>query len=175
MRSAFQGDPRFSPVALRLRAAANDGNLYSSFVSRRRPMFGSTFGRDLCAPLAIVALVQALTLPVFADGKLLGKPTHREDAAAMLSSLAGRDHVVLTGVCLRDASADRSASEVDQTRVSMSPLSAAEIAWYVATGEPGPCPHGSSPRPRAFSSAWGGPRGRRGFPGRDAGVLTGTS
>ena len=92
--------------------------------------------KAFAVPAANSELVLAADTVVLVDGKLLGKPTHREDAAAMLSSLAGRDHVVLTGVCLRDASADRSASEVDQTRVSMSPLSAAEIAWYVATGEP---------------------------------------
>ena len=91
--------------------------------------------KAIAVPASDNDLVLAADTVVLLDGKLLGKPANRADAAAMLRSLAGRDHIVLTGVCLRDPSAGKSASEVDQTRVSMGPLSEAEIAWYVATGE----------------------------------------
>jgi len=92
--------------------------------------------KAFAVPTSDSDLVLAADTVVLLDSELLGKPGNRADAAAMLRSLAGREHVVLTGVCLRDASAGKSASEVDRTRVAMGPLSEAEIAWYVATGEP---------------------------------------
>jgi septum formation protein len=52
----------------------------------------------------------------------------------MLRTLSGRSHEVVTGVCLSDGAASRSA--VETTVVTFAPLSPAEIAWYVATGEP---------------------------------------
>ena len=52
----------------------------------------------------------------------------------MLRSLAGREHEVLTGVCLlRDGYRD---TRVAATRVGFLPMTDAEIAWYVASGEP---------------------------------------
>ena len=39
------------------------------------------------------------------DGAVLGKPRNREDAMQMLASLADREHAVLSGVCLLQASA----------------------------------------------------------------------
>jgi septum formation protein len=58
----------------------------------------------------------------------------------MLAAIAGRRHTVLTGVALlRPAAGGRPAAEVSEvadSRVWMAPMSAGEIAWYVATGEP---------------------------------------
>ena len=53
----------------------------------------------------------------------------------MLAELAGRDHLVMTGVAVRDTAAGRTAAAVETTRVTVGPLSAARIARYVATGE----------------------------------------
>ena len=52
----------------------------------------------------------------------------------MLRLLCGREHEVLTGVALREDG--RIVSAVEATRVHVLPLSAAEIDWYVASGEP---------------------------------------
>ena len=71
---------------------------------------------------------------VVADGRVLGKPADAEDAGNMLRMLSGRDHDVLTGVAL--CVDQREASEVACTRVRFLQLSPAEIAWYVASGEP---------------------------------------
>jgi septum formation protein len=81
------------------------------------------------------------TLPVLAadtivvcDGAILGKPGSDEAAAAMLRRLSGRTHEVVSGVCLmRDGI---SWSGVERTAVTFAELSEAEVAWYVATGEP---------------------------------------
>ena len=74
------------------------------------------------------------------EPQLLGKPGGPEEAEAMLARLAGREHVVFTGVALL-AAADgvggpRRAAAVEESRVRLAPLGPAEIAWYVATGEP---------------------------------------
>lgn len=73
------------------------------------------------------------TLVVVGD-KVLGKPTTHDDAALMLRSLSGREHEVVTGVCL--AVGARLFSGVESTRVAFAPMSDAEIAWYVSTREP---------------------------------------
>ncbi len=71
---------------------------------------------------------------VVLDGEVLGKPGDDEEAARMLRRLAGRTHLVLTGVVLRHG--DREVREVASTRVRFLPLGESEIAWYVASGEP---------------------------------------
>ena len=71
---------------------------------------------------------------VVCGGELLGKPADRPDAERMLRLLAGRTHEVLTGVCLLIA--DRSITRVERSQVRMSPMTGAEIAWYINSGEP---------------------------------------
>jgi septum formation protein len=80
------------------------------------------------------AIVLGADTVVVADDRILGKPRDAVDAARMLSLLAGREHEVLTGVCL--VTADAAIVEVERSRVWFSPLNAEEIAWYVASGEP---------------------------------------
>ncbi|RPH64692.1 MAG: septum formation inhibitor Maf [Acidobacteria bacterium] len=71
---------------------------------------------------------------VLADGRLLEKPADDHEAADMLRLLSGRTHEVLTGVAVRFR--DQQREHVERTRVRMARLGEAEIAWYVATGEP---------------------------------------
>jgi septum formation protein len=71
---------------------------------------------------------------VVVEGLVLGKPVDDDDAAAMLRRLSGREHVVVTGVAVRDG--DRTLLEVSRTCVWFVPLSPGEIAWYVQSGEP---------------------------------------
>ncbi len=82
------------------------------------------------------ALVLAADTVVVLDGAMLGKPRDAADARRMLAAIAGREHTVLTGVSLLDASAARQQSLVEESRVRMAPLAGAEIERYVATGEP---------------------------------------
>lgn len=81
-------------------------------------------------------LVLAADTVVVLDQELLGKPADEADAARMLSRLAGREHVVLTGVCLLCGSTQHEVSTVEQSRVRMAAISPEEIGWYVRTGEP---------------------------------------
>ncbi len=80
-----------------------------------------------------VVVVAADTV-VVVDGEILGKPAGEAEAAAMLRRLAGREHVVYTGVAVRD---DRggSGAGVESTTVRFRGLSDDEIDAYVATGE----------------------------------------
>lgn len=78
--------------------------------------------------------VLAADTEVIADGRILGKPGSPQDARAMLAGLAGRLHEVVTGVCLVSAGVVRSG--VERSTVRLAPMTEAERAWYVATGEP---------------------------------------
>lgn len=68
------------------------------------------------------------------EGKILGKPSSAEEAAAMLRALSGRWHRVYTGFCLR--APERALCGFSRTSVRFYPLSDEEISRYVATGEP---------------------------------------
>ena len=68
------------------------------------------------------------------DGQILAKPEDAADAARMLRLLSGRTHRVITGVAVVTARGAHVAAEV--TGVKFLTLSEAEIAAYVATGEP---------------------------------------
>ena len=95
--------------------------------------------RIACAKAAAVGAPEALPILaadtlVVCQGRILGKPSSPEDAAGMLRLLSGRSHEVVTGVCLVKDGVARSA--VERTAVTFAPMTDAEIAWYVATGEP---------------------------------------
>lgn len=99
--------------------------------------------------------VLAADTVVFVNGEILGKPADAPDPAAdavrMLRLLSGREHKVITGVCLLDSGQwsvasgqtklARRPSTVDfvaaeTTRVWMDALSEEDIRAYIATGEP---------------------------------------
>jgi septum formation protein len=71
---------------------------------------------------------------VVVDGRILEKPHSPAEAESMLRLLHGRDHFVLTGVCLRHRG--RCWTAVESTRVWFIPLREEEIAAYARSGEP---------------------------------------
>ncbi len=70
------------------------------------------------------------------DGTPLGKPADAADAARMLALLSGRSHRVHTAYALALPGRDAWVEECETTHVRFFPLTRAEIAEYVATGEP---------------------------------------
>jgi septum formation protein len=79
------------------------------------------------------AIVIGADTAVVVDGAILGKPIDDADAARMLKRLSGRTHDVLTGVSVRLGTHEL--SRVETTRVEFAPLTDADIAWYVSSGE----------------------------------------
>jgi len=71
---------------------------------------------------------------VVVDEEILGKPADGAQAAQMLRRLSGREHLVVTGICLKAASAR--VVDAESTRVRLVQLSEQEIQGYVASGEP---------------------------------------
>ena len=90
--------------------------------------------RAVAAKLGETVPVVAADTIVVIDDAILGKPKDTLEAEAMLASLTGRSHEVLTGVAVRYQG--REIARVCATKVFFRSLTEAEIAAYVATGEP---------------------------------------
>ncbi|MCL1848123.1 MAG: Maf family protein [Clostridiales bacterium] len=73
---------------------------------------------------------------VLIDGSILGKPKDKDDARRMLGLLSGREHTVITGLCLTKGDADRTVSAYEETMVWFMPLSDDQIKAYIDSGEP---------------------------------------
>lgn len=80
--------------------------------------------------------VLASDTTVLLDARSLAKPRDLAEAEAMLRTLRGREHVVATGVALADVDPESIVSATSATRVLMRDYGDAEIAAYVATGDP---------------------------------------
>jgi nucleoside triphosphate pyrophosphatase len=90
--------------------------------------------RAIARRRATPAVVLGADTAVVVGGEILGKPRDRDDAARMLALLSGRVHDVLTAVVVIGSGVER--AEIARTSVSFVPLSPADIAWYVESGEP---------------------------------------
>jgi len=80
------------------------------------------------------ALVIAADTTVALDGKSLGKPSGVGEAHAMLRALRGRSHQVYSGLTV--TLGGRTLTELAESVVWMRNYSNAEIARYVASGDP---------------------------------------
>ncbi|MGS0765277.1 Maf family protein [Syntrophomonas curvata] len=80
------------------------------------------------------SIVIAADTIVVLDGQIMGKPFNEDDARHKLSRLSGRQHEVITAVCVRIGE-EVCEVEDETTRVFFRPLSVQEIAAYVASGE----------------------------------------
>ena len=72
---------------------------------------------------------------VVCEQAILGKPADREAAVAMLGSLSGQGHRVMTAVALVDATGEEH-SRLSVSQVRFRELGAAEIDAYWRSGEP---------------------------------------
>ena len=70
---------------------------------------------------------------VVLEGRVYGKPAHATDAEAMLEALGGRTHEVVSALCLVTPGWEELHHEV--TRVTFRPLTARDLALYVASAE----------------------------------------
>ena len=102
-------------------------------------------GREVVGRLASTGngrrtLVVSADTVVVLDNAILEKPADEAHAVAMVSSLGGRSHNVVTGVCLfvldEAGALVEEESFAEQTKVTFATLSDALVRAYVATGEP---------------------------------------
>jgi septum formation protein len=82
------------------------------------------------------ALVLAGDTVVVRGGGILGKPATAGEAEAMLVSLAGRTHSVVSGIALVDPRNGRVHQRVETARVHFRDFDTDTARAYVATGEP---------------------------------------
>ena len=84
------------------------------------------------------AAVLGAATAVIADGRLLGTPVDADEARRMLRMLSGREHTVMTAVCLTYVADDARQwrTRVERTVIELASLSEAEVDWYVQSGEP---------------------------------------
>lgn len=71
---------------------------------------------------------------VWLDGVVMGKPKDEEEARAMLHSLSGKTHQVITGVCLTGTEFQKSFTTV--TDVTFADLTDEEINYYIERYRP---------------------------------------
>jgi septum formation protein len=71
---------------------------------------------------------------VVSEGNILGKPADAADARRMLELLSGRTHAVLTGIAA--VTRGKIVRGLEITHVTFNVLKDAEIAQYIASGEP---------------------------------------
>jgi septum formation protein len=103
---------------------------YVERVARAKAEAGLKLLRLRNLPLAPVL---AADTTVALEGRIMGKPADRKEAADMLASLSGQRHEVMTAVALtRD---DEIESALSRSEVQFKKLTPEEIAQYVATGE----------------------------------------
>ena len=94
---------------------------------KAKEVYERTEGREDCVFIGSDTIV-------YLDGKVLGKPADKSDAAEMLRSLSGRSHRVYTGVTV--IAHGQTISEAEETTVFFRNLGDDEIDAYIATGEP---------------------------------------
>jgi septum formation protein len=126
----FRSRPESPPDVDESIAPNEQPDTYVERVARAKAQAGWRLLRLRNLPFAPVL---AADTTVSLDGRILGKPADRKEAAEMLAALSGRRHDVFTAVALmRDERID---SAVSRSEVQFKQLTPEDIAQYVATGE----------------------------------------
>jgi septum formation protein len=73
---------------------------------------------------------------VVINNTIFGKPKDSEECKAILCSLKGKTHEVITGFCIHDPGKQLVHREAIVTKVTVKELSNTEIEAYITTGEP---------------------------------------
>lgn len=107
---------------------SGEAHLQTRFLAEKKATVVSIFMRE--------RWVLGADTVVVLEGMAIGKPANREEAALLLDLLGGKQHTVVTGICLVNPSGKVCHSEAVATLVRMKTLTALEIDAYVRTGEP---------------------------------------
>src|SRR5687767_1012037 len=82
-------------------------------------------------PSSLVPVVVAADTVAECDGFILGKPHDEEDARAMLRQLSGREHRVLTGLCLWRLGDRGALVQVARTTLQVDTILGAQVYVYL--------------------------------------------
>jgi septum formation protein len=94
-----------------------------------------TLARGAVASHGYVVVIAADTV-IEIDGEILGKPEDKAQGLCMLESLSGREHRVLSGVCVRKLGGPPPQTVVVSTRVKFARISQDLALRYWNSGEP---------------------------------------
>ena len=89
----------------------------------------------IAAPGASQRWILAADTVVVVAGHILGKPSDRAQAAAMIRELSGRTHSVVTGIVIWPPLVAKPTVRVAETSVSFANLTAEEIERYLETND----------------------------------------
>ena len=127
----------FDVVAVEVDEMLRGGELPAAYVRRLAGEKSATAVAKVAADLKVrttdFAIILGADTTVVVDSEILGKPVDADEAAAMLRRLSGRRHEVLTGVSLRRGAYE--VGRVETSAVHFAPLTAGDIAWYIASQE----------------------------------------
>ena len=98
---------------------------------RRVSLLKARAVEQLCAKEDLIIAADTI---VVCQGRILGKPADEAEAYEMLRLLSGREHRVITGLCVLKDGISYCHSEV--THLSFVELTDQQIRAYIATGEP---------------------------------------
>ena len=126
----FRDKPETDPELDEAPLAGESPPAYVERVARAKALAGWNRLEQRNLPRAAVL---AADTTVALDGRILGKPADRRDAAQMLAALSGSRHQVLTAVAVKHESQFECVLSVSD--VEFKPLSADDIRQYTATGE----------------------------------------
>ncbi|HET6669652.1 MAG TPA: Maf family protein [Pyrinomonadaceae bacterium] len=122
---------QFEAVAANIDETRHDGEQAVAYVRR----LAQTKAEKVARQFAYDLVLGADTTVVVGD-EILEQPGDAATAEWMLNLLSGKWHQVITGVALVRVSDARLIVAQEVTQVRFAQLSAAEVDWYVSTGEP---------------------------------------
>ena len=91
---------------------------------------------NVAATPTVASIIIACDTVVALDGEILGKPRDGVEATEMLRRLRGRAHAVYSAITLLEPGTGRTTTEVARTHLVMRAYTDAEMAAYVASGDP---------------------------------------
>ena len=131
-----------------LESAGLKPKIMVSHVDEETPFFNSLSPADMVIALAITkahtirdqidypAIIIGCDSTFEFDSQSLGKPATPEIAIERASRVRGNSGLLHTGHCIIDTTKDKEISSIVTTKVTFDNMTDAEIADYVATGEP---------------------------------------
>jgi len=122
---------KFELLPLAVDESALAGDRGEDYVLRIAQLKATTGVKALASPDAVVLAADTIGL---LGERLLLKPKDKADSLAMLRSMSGRSHTILTAVCVQQG--EKQLGTVVKTQVRFRPLSEEEIEHYWHTLEP---------------------------------------